>query len=273
MAVFRYVVADVFTDTPLAGNQLAVFTDARGSRPADDAGAGEGDGLLRDRVRAAARDARRRRPDPDLHAGARAAVRRPPDARRRHSCSAGRCRRWCSGSRPTPASCRSSSSARGRGSCSAGWSSRSRRGRRSTTPTAMLAALGVERSGLPVERYHLGPSHVYVELDSPAGRRRCAPDFAALGRRPTDGVNCFARDGDRWKTRMFAPAPRRPRGSGHRLGRRPARGPPRPPRPHRVRRGDRDLAGRRDRPAVDALRARRRERRTGSSACGSAARR
>ena len=25
----RYVVVDVFTDTPLAGNQLAVFTDAR----------------------------------------------------------------------------------------------------------------------------------------------------------------------------------------------------------------------------------------------------
>ncbi|HEX6700307.1 MAG TPA: hypothetical protein VF101_06200 [Gaiellaceae bacterium] len=27
---FSYVVADVFTDTPLAGKQLAVFTDARG---------------------------------------------------------------------------------------------------------------------------------------------------------------------------------------------------------------------------------------------------
>jgi predicted PhzF superfamily epimerase YddE/YHI9 len=26
---FRYVVCDVFTDTPLTGNQLAVFTDAR----------------------------------------------------------------------------------------------------------------------------------------------------------------------------------------------------------------------------------------------------
>jgi trans-2,3-dihydro-3-hydroxyanthranilate isomerase len=26
---FRYVVVDVFTDRPLAGNQLAVFTDAR----------------------------------------------------------------------------------------------------------------------------------------------------------------------------------------------------------------------------------------------------
>ncbi len=30
MTTFRYVVADVFTDTPLTGNQLAVFTDARG---------------------------------------------------------------------------------------------------------------------------------------------------------------------------------------------------------------------------------------------------
>src|ERR1700741_3506066 len=29
MPTFRYVVADVFTDTPLEGNQLAVFTDAR----------------------------------------------------------------------------------------------------------------------------------------------------------------------------------------------------------------------------------------------------
>ena len=29
MSSFRYVVCDVFTDTPLTGNQLAVFTDAR----------------------------------------------------------------------------------------------------------------------------------------------------------------------------------------------------------------------------------------------------
>src|SRR4029453_17835887 len=29
MPAFRYVIADVFTDTPLAGNGLAVFTDAR----------------------------------------------------------------------------------------------------------------------------------------------------------------------------------------------------------------------------------------------------
>ena len=33
MRRFRYVVVDVFTDTPLAGNQLAVFTDARDLDP------------------------------------------------------------------------------------------------------------------------------------------------------------------------------------------------------------------------------------------------
>lgn len=31
MPAFRYVVAGVFTDRPLTGNQLAVFTDARSS--------------------------------------------------------------------------------------------------------------------------------------------------------------------------------------------------------------------------------------------------
>src|SRR3954470_22198879 len=35
MTAFRYVVIDVFTDTPLAGNQLAVFTDAREIPEAD----------------------------------------------------------------------------------------------------------------------------------------------------------------------------------------------------------------------------------------------
>ena len=29
MSSFRFVIADVFTDRPFAGNQLAVFTDAR----------------------------------------------------------------------------------------------------------------------------------------------------------------------------------------------------------------------------------------------------
>jgi trans-2,3-dihydro-3-hydroxyanthranilate isomerase len=72
-------------------------------------------------------------------------------------------------------------------------------------PALILAALGVERSGLPVERYDLGPGHVYVELASPAEVSGLEPDLVALARATGDGVNCFARDGDRWKTRMFAP--------------------------------------------------------------------
>jgi trans-2,3-dihydro-3-hydroxyanthranilate isomerase len=73
-------------------------------------------------------------------------------------------------------------------------------------PAPILAALGVGRSGLPVERYDLGPGHVYVELDSPGAVARLAPDIGALAAATQDGVNCFAHvEGSRWKTRMFAP--------------------------------------------------------------------
>jgi len=70
---------------------------------------------------------------------------------------------------------------------------------------AILAAVGAASSGLPVERYDLGPGHVYLELASPAEVAGLTPDFAALAKATNDGVNCFARDGARWKTRMFAP--------------------------------------------------------------------
>jgi trans-2,3-dihydro-3-hydroxyanthranilate isomerase len=65
-------------------------------------------------------------------------------------------------------------------------------------------ALGV-RSRLPVELYHLGPTHVYLELGSPEEVASLVPDQTALARITDAGVNCFARDGSRWKTRMFAP--------------------------------------------------------------------
>src|SRR5439155_1765183 len=68
----------------------------------------------------------------------------------------------------------------------------------------LLALLGVE-SALPVELYHLGPTHVYVELSSEAEVASLAPDFGALARLTDAGVNCFAGSGTRWKTRMFAP--------------------------------------------------------------------
>src|SRR4051794_4154142 len=73
-------------------------------------------------------------------------------------------------------------------------------------PAPILAALGIERSGLPVERYDLGPGHAYVELDSPEAVQGLSPDIAALAAATQDGVNCFAHvEGRRWKTRMFAP--------------------------------------------------------------------
>jgi trans-2,3-dihydro-3-hydroxyanthranilate isomerase len=70
----------------------------------------------------------------------------------------------------------------------------------------LLAALGVERSELPVELYDNGMRHVYVALAGEDDVARLAPDAAALARfGPTIGFNCFAGSGSRWKTRMFAP--------------------------------------------------------------------
>jgi trans-2,3-dihydro-3-hydroxyanthranilate isomerase len=73
-------------------------------------------------------------------------------------------------------------------------------------PAPILAALGVERSELPVERYELGPGHVYIALASPEAVGDLRPDGPALARATNDGVNCFAHvGGDHWKTRMFLP--------------------------------------------------------------------
>jgi trans-2,3-dihydro-3-hydroxyanthranilate isomerase len=71
---------------------------------------------------------------------------------------------------------------------------------------ALLALLGVERSGLPVELYRQGPGHVLVELDSPESVSALQPDFVALLELSPYGTDCFAYDGDSWKARVFVPA-------------------------------------------------------------------
>jgi trans-2,3-dihydro-3-hydroxyanthranilate isomerase len=84
-------------------------------------------------------------------------------------------------------------------------------------PEPIFAALGVAGSELRVERYALGPGHVYVALGSPEEVAGLRPDLVALERATGDGVNCFAHvAGPRWKTRMFAP--------GHGVGEDPATG-------------------------------------------------
>ena len=70
----------------------------------------------------------------------------------------------------------------------------------------LLAALGVRRSRLPVIAYKNGPLHVYVELESEAEVAALRPDLTALAGLADVGANCFAGSGKRWKTRMFAPA-------------------------------------------------------------------
>jgi trans-2,3-dihydro-3-hydroxyanthranilate isomerase len=68
----------------------------------------------------------------------------------------------------------------------------------------LLAALGVD-SQLPVEVYDNGIRHAFVMLASEEEVAALAPDAGALSRFGF-GVSCFAGSGTSWKTRMFAPA-------------------------------------------------------------------
>jgi trans-2,3-dihydro-3-hydroxyanthranilate isomerase len=69
---------------------------------------------------------------------------------------------------------------------------------------AVQDLLGI-RSQLPVELYRQGPGFAYFELESKEVLAALSPDFAALGRITDYGVSCLAGSGTDWKTRMFAP--------------------------------------------------------------------
>ncbi|WP_327392599.1 PhzF family phenazine biosynthesis protein [Streptomyces sp. NBC_01186] len=103
----------------------------------------------------------------------------------------------------------------------------------------LLAALGVEKSTLPVEIYHNGPRHVFVGLENVGALSAVRPDHRALADFEDLATNCFAPDldahdtdtdidtyadadadadaddtdlppdqesGSCWRTRMFSPA-------------------------------------------------------------------
>jgi len=72
-------------------------------------------------------------------------------------------------------------------------------------PNALLEALGVSGSLLPVERYDNGPLHTFVVLASKDEVAALEPDQAAL-RQLRVNASCIAGGGSSWKTRMFAPA-------------------------------------------------------------------
>jgi trans-2,3-dihydro-3-hydroxyanthranilate isomerase len=70
----------------------------------------------------------------------------------------------------------------------------------------LLALLGLEKSGLPVELYRQGPGHVLIELDTPEEVAALRPNADALLDLSSYGTVCFARDGESWKARVFVPA-------------------------------------------------------------------
>jgi trans-2,3-dihydro-3-hydroxyanthranilate isomerase len=75
-----------------------------------------------------------------------------------------------------------------------------------------LSALGVDRSLLPVTIYDNGIPHVYAMLESPDDVAALKPDFSVLSElarssgMPLVGFNVFSGNDLDWKTRMFAPA-------------------------------------------------------------------
>src|SRR6478736_3296810 len=201
MRTSRYVVADVFTDTPLAGNALAVFTDGRGlddeemQRLARELNLSESVFVLpaeeggHARIRiftpgiemqfaghptlgtAFVLAAPMQLPEIRLETGAGIV----PVALERDGPQIvfGRM------AQPIP------------------------RWEAYAEAEALLRGVGVERSELPVEEYDNGAQHVYVALESEDAVAALRPNLAPLGLPEALGVNCFAGSGTRWKTRMF----------------------------------------------------------------------
>lgn len=204
MATFRFVIADVFTDVPLAGNQLAVFTDAR-EIPEERL-----QPLAREInfsetvfVYPAAEDGHARirifTPNGELpFAGhpilGTAFVLAQPMQLEEIRLETG------SGLVPVRLD-------RDGPQVVFGWM-------RQPEPTwepferveELCRILGASSTHLPVELYRQGPGHVLVELASADEVAALAPDLGVLARFMDEGAAVFAQDGDRWKMRVFVPA-------------------------------------------------------------------
>ena len=203
MSIFRYVVADVFTDTPLAGNQLAVFTDAR-EIP---------DELLQPLAKEMAFSETVFVYPTDAEAHVRIRIFTPAT----EIPFAGHPTLGTAFVLAQPMQLEVIAIETGSGVVPV-WLEREGPkivfGRmHQPIPTIesfdeepLFAALGVERSELPVELYDNGMRFVYVALRDEDEVAALDPDPRALSGVPGfGGVNCFAGSGDRWKTRMFAP--------------------------------------------------------------------
>jgi trans-2,3-dihydro-3-hydroxyanthranilate isomerase len=202
---FRYVVGDVFTDKPLAGNQLAVFTDARG--------------LSDDEMQSLAREMKFSEsvfvlpPESDGHVLMRIFTPTAEVPFAGHPTLgtafvlAGPLQveeirlETLSGVVPVALEREGDRIVFGR----------MEQPRPTWRPfegeAELLAGLGLERSELPVELYDNGMHHVYVAFPSPEAVATLKPDLSAFADAPAVlGINCFAGAGTHWKTRMFSPS-------------------------------------------------------------------
>jgi trans-2,3-dihydro-3-hydroxyanthranilate isomerase len=69
----------------------------------------------------------------------------------------------------------------------------------------ILEALGVPGQGVSVFGYENGPEHVYVELAAEADVSVLAPNLSSLARATTAGVFVYFFDGERCRARCFVP--------------------------------------------------------------------
>ena len=204
----RYAVADVFTDVPLQGNQVAVFTDATG--------------LTDETMQRAAREMNLsetvfvfRTEDPNAHLRVRIFTPSTELPFAGHpvlgtAFVVGRAMgsnivRLETGLGIVPVTLERA----GNGSLIYGEMEQFVPAVEPFEPVdELVAALGAapDRGALPIEGYRNGPLHVYVEFPSEDAVAALRPDIGALERLGAYGINCFAGSGERWKTRMFGPA-------------------------------------------------------------------
>jgi trans-2,3-dihydro-3-hydroxyanthranilate isomerase len=204
MGRFRYVVVDVFTDVPLQGNQVAVFTDAREipeerlQRLARETNLSEttfvyppeGDGHVRMRIFT---------PSTELPfaghptLGTAFALAGPLQLVEIRIETA-------AGTIPVVLEREGARITFGR--------------MQQPAPTIepfahvepLRAALGGVEPELPVELYDNGVPHVLVTLGSAEEVAALQPDIRAIERLGRYGINCYAANGGHVKTRMFGPA-------------------------------------------------------------------
>ena len=201
MAAYRYVIADVFTDTPLTGNQLAVFTDGRGLDDATmqalalEIGFSETTFVL----------------PPEQGGTARMRIFNP-----RHEMPfAGHPTLGTAFVLGAPLQLGVIALETGVGivpvTLERDESGRIVFGRMTQpvplvepveAPEVVLAAVGAERSLLPIELYDNGARHIVVTLEA-AELGGLRPDGETIATFGITGVNCVAGAGSSWRSRMF----------------------------------------------------------------------